>query len=210
MILANPTPPDFQSRLDDHSDEVLIKTNCHEVGRITAFDPAKQTASVQIMVLRLVNGQPTQYPLLTDCPVFLYSGGTAYLSMPIAVGDPCLVCFNDRDIDIWFTTGNVTAPNSSRLHSLSDGMVLVGFRNLAKPVAGGVSTTDARIVNGTAVIGATPTKIDLHNAAGGAGGAGDLLFTALLTWVNTGGTTPNPATVTAITAAKTAWDALFV
>ncbi len=52
-------------------------------------------------------------------------------------------------------------------------------------------------------------KVAIANATTDLKTALDTLFTALTGWVNTGGTTPNAATVTAITAAKTLVDSLL-
>ena len=62
------------------------------------------------------------YPILTDVPVFMP------VSFEIHPGDACLVIFSDVDIDNWFETGEASAPNSPRRHSLSDGFAFVGFR----------------------------------------------------------------------------------
>jgi hypothetical protein len=241
-----PTKPDLRVLLDSTEQRTMAQTNCHQVGQIVSFDATKQTVSVQLQVLAvLADGSQVPYPLLTDCPVFVYSGGAAFITMPIAAGDPCLVLFNDRDLDNWFTTGNVVAPNSPRTHSLSDGLVLVGFRNLSNVIAG-YSTTDVVIGIGTGKVAVKPDgtigianangsvtvnadgsvtivttsgaffkittagKLDLSIGGATFGAAMDALFTALTTWVNTGGTTPNPATVTALNAAKTLVDALLV
>ena len=55
---------------------------------------------------------------------------------PAVTGDACLVVFSDVDIDRWFETGEASAPNSPRRHSLSDGFAFVGFRIPASPVSG--------------------------------------------------------------------------
>lgn len=136
--------PDLRAVLNAHRDEVFAGINCHQLGTIISFDAAKQTATVSLNSRRVVfdraqteNGalqqQPrvVDYPLLTDVPVFVTSGGTARLTLPIVAGDTCLVLFNDRDIDAWWASGQVVAPNSPRMHSLSDGLALVGFRSLA-------------------------------------------------------------------------------
>lgn len=224
--IAPPTKPDLRSLLDGTQQRTMAQMNCHQVGQVVSFDATKQTASVQLSVLAvLADGSQVPYPVLTDCPVFVYSGGGAVITMPIAAGDPCLVLFNDRDLDNWFTTGNVVAPNSPRSHSLSDGMVLVGFRNLSNVVAS-YSTADAVLqfagsrvaikangnvevvsANGGSVI--LTAKVGVSNGSGSLLSALDALCTALTSWVNTGGTTPNPATVAAIAAVKTSIDALL-
>lgn len=129
--------PDLRSLLNAHRTELFSTLNCHQVGQIVSFNAALQTAVVKISINKQVvdyTKRPAAfiylpYPLLTDCPVFIPSGGTGYLTFPITAGDPCLVLFNDRDLDNWFAGGANTPANSTRMHDLSDGMVLVGVRN---------------------------------------------------------------------------------
>jgi hypothetical protein len=123
--------------LDKTKDDVFYNFNCVQVGSIISYDPAKNTASVQIQMKRqLPNNTVVDYPPLQDCPVVFLSGGSSYLSFPIEPGDSCVILFNDRDIDTWYTTGSSNVPPSARAHSLSDGIILVGVRNQsnAKPL----------------------------------------------------------------------------
>lgn len=134
--ITNPNEPRLRGVLETQKSEILYGLNCHEVGHVVSFDSNTQTATVQIDVLRQIvdAGQikNVPYPLLTDCPVHFPGGGDFSLQFPVTAGDTCLVLFNDRDIDLWFKTGNNVSPNTSRAHDLSDGLVLVGFRNLQK------------------------------------------------------------------------------
>lgn len=132
--------PDLRSLLNAHRREIFSSLNCHQLAEIVKFDPDAQTATVKIamnkQVVDYTKNPPAYiylpYPLLTDCPVFFAGGGDkGALTFPVVPGDSCLVLFNDRDIDNWFTGGANTPPNSSRQHDLSDGLVLVGFRNKA-------------------------------------------------------------------------------
>jgi len=210
--IASPTPPDLRSLLDSVKDEVYYGLNCAQVGKIVSFDAAKQSAKVQIQVLRTMGAKQVPYPVLQDCPVFVLGGLGSLVTVPINAGDPCLVVFGDRDIDNWFATGNVVAPNSLRAHDLSDGFVLVGFRNLTASVAN-YSTTDAQLRNapGTGLVGVgADGKIAIKSPADTLKNSLDTLMDKLdqlcgnlTAWVNTGGTTPNPATVTAITLTRT-------
>jgi hypothetical protein len=77
------------------------------------------------------NGEEVEYPVLDDCPVFVISGGDSSLSMPIAADDTCLVLFSDRNMDDWYLTGEIRVPADNRIHSIADGIVLVGIRSLA-------------------------------------------------------------------------------
>jgi len=223
--VASPTPPDLRALLDNFKSEVMQATNAHKVGIIESFNPTLQTASVRIATLAQTNQGQIPYPLLTDCPVYFPAGGGAYMTFPIAVGDHCLVLFNDQDIDNWFTTGNVVVPNTERTHSLSDGMVLVGWRTKANQVPVPDATAVA-LRNGGSYVTIAPSgvisvysedgavlqlsnKVRLLNADQNWGALMQDFLTVLTAWVNTGGSTPNAATVTALNGIKTRFSELL-
>lgn len=142
-VLAQLPIPDLRALLTGAMQEAMRSFNCHQIGTVQSFDSAKQTATVTINVLRQVPDLSVQppvykaqpYPVLLDVPVFINSGGSGHLTFPITAGDTCLVLFNDRDMDNWFATGNTTTPNTGRVHDLSDGLALVGFRSIANALA---------------------------------------------------------------------------
>lgn len=149
----SPLPiPDLTSFVDMKLRDMLSSLNCHQVGTIESFDPATQTASISLNVKLSVAGILRSYPLLVKVPVFVLGGGTRVVTVPIQQGDTCLVLFNDRDLDNWATTGAVTIPSSQRLHDLSDGLALVGFRSAANPVPD-YHATDVQVRNGDSVVG---------------------------------------------------------
>lgn len=81
--------------------------------------------------------------------------------MPIAQGDECLVLFNDRALDTWFQSG-VNAPlPSSRLHSFSDAIVLVGLRSQIRSIQN-YDTQRVVLRNGAAKV-AIGDKIEISN-----------------------------------------------
>jgi len=116
--------------------ETMLEINCVHVGKIKSYTSATNTATVTINVIRnLKNGTTLEYPELEDCPVFMLYGGTASITMPIQAGDDCLILFNDRCLDDWALSGDVVAPTDTRIHSLSDGIVLVGVKSMADVTA---------------------------------------------------------------------------
>lgn len=156
--------PDLSALLRAAREEIFASLRCHMPGVIVSFDKDKPSASVRIAAKALVFNQAqtlngrlqttpriVDYPVLTDVPVFVYSGGGAVLTLPIAAGDECLVCFGDRDFDAWWQSGASGPPNSPRMHSLSDGFAIVGFRSRAHPVAN-YSATDAELRLGNAKV----------------------------------------------------------
>lgn len=230
--------PDLRSLLLQHRQEIFYNLNCHQVGQIVSFDAATQTASVQIMMKRTVFNQEQlidqklqltpqviDYPVLVQCPVMFLTGGTSFLTFPVSAGDSCLVLFNDRDIDAWYSTGSNVQPNSQRGHNLSDGFAIVGVRNLANKVSS-YSTTDVELRYGTAkvavkqngnldLLSANGGKVQVEEKVGISNSATDLktvfdnLISALTSWVDTHGDTPNPATIAALNAVKTLADSLL-
>jgi hypothetical protein len=125
------------------------------VGKIISFDKTTNTAKVNIAIKRkLANGTVVKYPVLADCPVIHMQGGGAFLEFPITAGDTCMVLFSDRSLDSWFISGTIDVPDSSRTHSISDGIVLVGVQ----------PKTSALVLDGTSVnLNAKTHKLKLQN-----------------------------------------------
>lgn len=208
--------PDLAALLALHKQDVFASMNCHQLGTIVSFNAANQTATVRLNVQAQVynqqveadalSAQPTptapnvyDYPPLVTVPVLVLSGGGSVLWMPVKAGDTCLVLFNDRNIDSWWLTGAVTVPASQRMHDLSDGLAIVGFRSLANALSG---YSDDVVLHSDALL-------KLSNEVTTLKACFTTLFSALTGWVNTGGSTPNAATVLALNAAKAQFDSLL-
>jgi hypothetical protein len=197
-FLSSIPEPDLTTLLRQHRQEIFSSLNCHQVGTIVSFDPTKQSASVELSVSRLAGGEIVAYPKLVDCPVFVPSGGGGRLSFPVVAGDRCLVLFNDRNLDLWFSSGQTGVPNSPRCHSRADGLVIVGFRPAFSPLPG-YSMTDAefKFENGTISVA---NKLRLANADTNLKAVLDLVVTAMTALnLKTG-----PSAATQIAAASTA------
>lgn len=130
--MSNPSIPpgeyNLRTLLDEEGRRLSFSINCVNVGRIVDYDDEAQTAQVQLAVKKRMNGEEVAPTVLKDCPVVIMGGGHSRLTMPIMKDDPCLVLFNDRDLDNWHYAGGQAAPNTDRAHSLSDGIVIVGLR----------------------------------------------------------------------------------
>lgn len=166
-----PTPPNLKDLLDLFGQNLMIDFNCHHIASIQSFDEVTQTASVTINYQKTyynLNQQTQQYdpvqvayPILMNCPVVILSGGSCALTMPISPGDDCIVLFNDRDIDNWYNGSTNSGVATNRLHSFSDGLILVGIRSLANSLLA-YDTTRALIRAGTVpgsivAVGANPS-----------------------------------------------------
>jgi hypothetical protein len=124
--------PTLNYLLGDVQRQTALSINCVQIGTIEDYNSSNNTAKVSInFKVLLKNGDEVSYPVLEDCPVFVFSGGDSSLSMPVEKGDTCLVLFNDKNMDDWYLTGKVKAPADNRIHSIADGIVLVGIRSLA-------------------------------------------------------------------------------
>lgn len=156
--------PDLASLLNLHKVDVLLSSNCHGIATIETFDPDTQTVTATMNYPQKINDKYVNYPVMVDCPIFILSGGTSYISMPIAPGDQALVCFNDRDIDKWFQTGQANQPlNTPRLHSFSDAIMLVGLKPLNASISD-YETNKVKIKNKNAFITVGEDKLRLANS----------------------------------------------
>lgn len=163
-IAAN---PDMATLLKAIQNNVAVNLNCHAVGTIQSFSQGKNldgtvnglyVVNVQVNYARTyftqgdANSQPQaqirEYPLLLDCPLVIMGGGNTYLQFPIAVGDQCLVFFNDRDLNNWYAGARTGPVATARTHSIADAIALVGFQNVPT-----YDMSHALLTNGNAAIG---------------------------------------------------------
>lgn len=167
-----PNDPGLKDLLDLYKKDILLNFCCHHIGTLQSFNSSNQTATATINYKKTFflpdsQGiyQPTlvDYPLLMDCPVICLGGGTSSLTFPITQGDECLVLFNDRSIDNWFQGGAGSAVSTPRLHSFSDGIILVGLRSSAH-VIGNYDATRAVLQNGETLVGVSDSQIKIANS----------------------------------------------
>ena len=142
-----PQEPSLKDLLDVQRKQTMLGIFCHHIGVIESFDPEKQTAQAQVAYkftqfrpdpLGNLVPQLVDYPILADCPVIFLGGSGedgASITVPPVKGDECLILFNDRSIDNWFAGNTGGELNSQRMHHVSDGIIIVGIRSLAKSLA---------------------------------------------------------------------------
>ena len=127
-------------------------------GIIMAVDYMRQTCTVQLALKERFSDAKghvkwLKIPLLPDVPFFVYSGGGYCLTLPIQIGDDCLVVFGDNCIDAWWQNGGVQNQIERRRHDLSDGFAIVGFRSQPQIITNyNPTTTQLRNKTGTAYI----------------------------------------------------------
>lgn len=119
-------------------------------GIIQSYDAVAQTVSVQPALraqVRAADGtvRDVDLPLCLDCPVQFPGGGGFVATFPVAPGDECLLVFSARCIDAWWQSGGIqSAALDLRMHDLSDGFAILGFRSQPRRLAS-VSTTAAEL-----------------------------------------------------------------
>lgn len=138
-----PNQIDLKALLDMYQNYALTNLNCHHIGTVQSFNALKQTAEVTLNYKRSFFsvddvGKTTttlkDWPLIVEAPCVVLGGGSAFITFPIEKGDECLVLFNDRDLDVWFSGSSSSAVSTARLHAYNDALVLVGVRSLANVV----------------------------------------------------------------------------
>lgn len=172
--MANKTPqtPTFPDAMENFRKDLGYRLYCHLPGEVVTFDRTRMTATVKVGLKRVIpdyvaktGSKNAAYPTLTDCPVFVLTGGAGSIGADPAPGDPCLIAVADRNIDAWFQNGGQQAPLSPRAHDLSDSLVFVGFRPLAKPLVTERAAGEAGVADASAAVVVMGGRISIRNQA---------------------------------------------
>lgn len=202
--------------------DIMMNTNCHAIATIQSFDKDKQLVKATMnylktyktfnQVTKIYEYTTLNYPILIDCPVVFLRGGNFSLRFPITKGDNCLILFNDRDMGRWLKSGQVTEPETNRLHSFSDGIALVGLSSMQNLLTD-FSDDHAELVSGDTKLGIGADKIRMENAATSLleviNGLIDILASGFGANTPTPGSPLNPSAVTALNAYKTTVEGLL-
>lgn len=162
---ANVNQPDTKALLDLWRLDIFQNLNCHAVAIVDSFDPDTQLIRASMSYKRTIKGKEVDYPALVDCPAVVLSGGPAHLTFPIEQGDECLIFFSDRDIDNWYSSGNIQPLASNRLHAFTDAIALVGVRSTLRKIAA-YDMDHALLTWGETKLGVSSSKVLAKNAAG--------------------------------------------
>ncbi|HHL1414087.1 TPA: Gp138 family membrane-puncturing spike protein [Klebsiella pneumoniae] len=133
-------------------------------GTVESFDAETVTATIQLGILGLSDGESKALSVLNDVPVMFPRGGGCSLTFPVNKGDECLVIFADRCIDFWWQSGGVQEPVDERMHDLSDAFCIVGPQSQAKKI-GGISTSAVELRSDDG-----ETKLSLNPVSGAING----------------------------------------
>jgi phage baseplate assembly protein gpV len=119
---------------------------CALPGIITAFDSTTQLCSVKPAIrLKNVDGDTVTYielPILVNVPCVMPVCQNFVITIPVQVGDQCLLIFADRALDNFIVSGNISNPlmvsedtSAPRAHALTDAICIVGFITSQNKVA---------------------------------------------------------------------------
>jgi hypothetical protein len=114
------------------------------------FNAELQTVSVQPtiqeVILKDAIRTPTTLPILDDVPFVIPRAGGWSLTLPIAIGDECIVVFQDMGIDNWWQSGGVQPQPDGWLyrHDIGDAVAIFGVTSNPRALAG-YSTTSAQL-----------------------------------------------------------------
>lgn len=132
---------------------------------IRKYDFKMQKADVQVDMKELYhNGSSSDYPMISGVPVVFPKSGGASLTMPVKAGDGCLLVFLDRDARNWLLGSSGVAPQSMRVHHLSDAVAIIGLNPFSKP-SNAENNEDVLLQFSDSRIRLKPGGIiDIHNA----------------------------------------------
>ena len=114
----------------------LMKDVCTSIpGHVLTFDPATQTAQIQVGILRFdVNGASFEPPPIVHVPVSFAGSHDWVLEHEIQPGTEGMIHFSQRCIDGWCQTGGVADNPIGRFHDYSDAVFVPGVRSLPNAV----------------------------------------------------------------------------
>ena len=169
--------PSLGDLLNFHADNLMMTLAVHHVGTISSFNADNQTANATIdytKVNTIYNEQTgnfdikaSSYPAIVNAPVrFQHSITNGGFTCPPGPGDKCEIIFNDRDIDGWLLGWVNKAPNTARLHQISDAIIVIGVNPSAAPIpAFDAARPMMRDGAGTSFVAVNPAngKIQIQN-----------------------------------------------
>lgn len=96
--------------------------------KVTAFNPEKQTISCIPLIRELINiNGSVKYvdiPEIVDVPICMPRAGNWAITLPVEVGNECLLIFQDLCIDGWWFRGGIQNWSDLRRHDFSDAIAI--------------------------------------------------------------------------------------
>lgn len=135
-------------------EQVLSNVHTSMPGRVESYDPAKQLAKVKPLFKRKYasEDQPVEMPIISNVPVLFPRSESAFIRMPISAGDFVQLIFNERSINRWMDSGEITDPQDPSKFDLNGAVAIVGLYPKSKPIEMNGAAGSLEIANGQSYI----------------------------------------------------------
>jgi hypothetical protein len=108
-------------------DSRLLELHTAIPAEVLSFDASNATVNVQPSIKRkMSDGTVVSLPVIQNVPICYPQGGGAIICFPLERGDPVLLVFSERSLDVWWTRGGTVDPLDARKHNLSDAIAIPG------------------------------------------------------------------------------------
>lgn len=124
-----------QEKVDYHvAKNIMSQMKCAMPAIIESIDFTNQTLTAKpVTKMKKVSNHGVvsdfDMPLIVDVPFQCYKGGNYYITVPIAVGDECLIIFTDVDFSAWWQNGGFQYAEHRFLHSYSNAIAIIGLNS---------------------------------------------------------------------------------
>lgn len=145
--------PSDSEVIRDAIDARLLDVWTATMGRVQAYDAAKQVAEILPVVRRpLLSAdgevEHEDLPVLPNVPVWHRRSGGFSEHVPVKKGDTGLIVFTTDSFQMWRDSGGVVNPGDLRRHSLTNAVFVPGFVPAANALT---DTPDDEVVFGGGV-----------------------------------------------------------
>jgi hypothetical protein len=133
------------SMLEQLSENIAGRINCMVLARVTNAYPDRRQIDAQPLN-RMPDG--TDRAQILNVPFVLMRGGQSFISMPVGVGDICLLIFCDHCIDNAIKLSETSMESHRNLHEINDAIAIVGIFPLDGmiPMEGFVKISDRELI----------------------------------------------------------------
>lgn len=114
--------------------DVLMRIAGVRVGLVKSYDAVQGVANVQPVRRRRIFGTPTDEPLVSQAPVGWWRFGRMVFAGELEAGDEVLLVPSEREIRPWWLSGVVHDPQSERMFSHTDCVVLPWISSFKRPI----------------------------------------------------------------------------
>ncbi len=129
--------PSVAKVIEDAIDTALLDVHTCLPARVTEVDVVMGVCNViPVLKTEFSDGTVVELPPIVNVPIATYRAGTAFISLPLKVGDMVMLLFSERSLDIWQTSGEVVDPVDPRKFDLSDAIAYPGVYAFTDPPVG--------------------------------------------------------------------------